>query len=131
MIEKKFTSTKYPSAVNPSKIGSYALHTFSGGGYFYDEVLEYRVWVHSKDGDDYYYAFSEYETALKFSKETYGAEKPLVLVLQQEHINEPQRGKFEHVIGNRITEWEVEWLTKKAKRNENSIREFLQRHNKE
>ena len=38
--------------------------TKSGGGYFYDEVLEYRVWVHPErggpdhhEGEDYFHAF--------------------------------------------------------------------------
>jgi hypothetical protein len=38
--------TNYPNVINPSKVGTYPALVKSGGGYFYDEVLEYRVWVH-------------------------------------------------------------------------------------
>ena len=63
---------------------------------------------------------------IKFANETQNAAPPIVLVLQREHVNEPEKGKFEHVTDERITEWLVEWLTEEKKRKENSIREFLQ-----
>ncbi len=121
-------NASYPVAVDPTKVGSYNAHTCSGGGYFYDEVLEYRVWVHASEGDNYE-AFPSYEKALKFSHETQGAEEPLVLVLQREHVNQREDGTYEHITGDRITEWRVEWLTEETKRNENAIREFLKQHN--
>jgi len=101
--------SEYPIAVDPSKVGKYPALAKSGGGYVYDDVLEYRVWIHP-DGDDYYHAFLTYEEAKHFSDRTQGAEEPLVLVLQHEYINEPEPGKYEHIKEDRITEWRVEWL---------------------
>jgi len=119
----------YPVAIDPGKVGEYPVLTKSDGGYVYDEVLEYRVWI-SADGDDYYYAFSTYEEAKQFSEKTEGAEEPLVLVLQHEHINEPEPGKYEHVKGDRITEWRVEWLDGN-KRGPDTIANFLREKAKE
>jgi len=119
----------YPVAIDPSKVGDYPALTKSGGGYVYDEVLEYRVWMNA-DGDDYYYAFATYEDAKDFSEKTERAEKPLVLVLQHEHINEPEPGKFEHVTGDRVTEWRVEWLAGN-KRRPDTIANFLRTKGKE
>jgi len=113
----------YPVAIDPGKVGDYPALTKSGGGYVYDEVLEYRVWIHS-DGDVYYHAFATYEEAKRFSEKSEGAEEPLVLVLQHEHINEPEPGKYEHVKGDRITEWRVEWL-EGNKRRPDTIANFL------
>ena len=119
----------YPVAVDPSKVGNYPALTKSGGGYVYDEVLEYRVWINA-DGDDYYYAFATYENAKDFSEKTERAEEPLVLVLQHEHINEPEPGKYEHVTGDRIAEWRVEWL-EGNKRRSDTIASFLREKAKE
>lgn len=116
----------YPEAVDPKKVGTYPAATKSGGGYFYDEVLEYRVWIHTESGEVEFYAFSDYESALNFSEETVGAEEPLVLVLQKEHINEPKPGVYEHIKEDRITEWLPEWL-EGNKREENSILNFLKK----
>ena len=33
----------YPPAAYPEKVGTYPALCHSGGGYFYDDVLEYRV----------------------------------------------------------------------------------------
>jgi hypothetical protein len=119
-------SSKYPPAVDPMKVGSYPAVTKSGAGYFYDDVLEYRVWIHPwGGGDDYYRAFASYEPALKFSKRTAGAEEPLVLVIQKQWINEPEPGKIEARSGERITEWQTAWLSDKKKRAEDSIERFL------
>ena len=104
-------STSYPPAVDPSRVGSYPTFTKSGAGYFYDEVLEYRVWVHHVEGgDDTFKAFATYEQALRYSEATAGAEVPLALVRQRESINEPSPGVFVHERVERLTEWRVEWL---------------------
>lgn len=116
-------SSAFPIAVAPSKVGSYPALAKSGGGYFYDDVLEYRVWVHP-GGDDYYEAFATFEEAEAFSKKQKEAEEPLVLVLQHEHINEPSPGVFVQVKGDRIAEWQVKWL-KGTKRGPDSIEQFL------
>lgn len=119
-------SSSYPTAVDPSKVGSYPALSKSGGGYFYDDVLEYRVWLHAKaGGDDHYRAFASYEPALQFSKRTAGADEPLVLVRQKLWINEPQPGKFEPRSDERITEWQTVWLSQNTKRTEESIERFL------
>lgn len=115
--------SQYPLAINLDLVGEYPASTKSGGGYFYDEVLEYRVWCHPEcgapdecDGEDYYYAFAVYEQALEFSQGTPGAEPPLVLIRQLEWINEPSKGVFIHEKGERITEWRVEWLDSSARK---------------
>jgi hypothetical protein len=97
----------------------------AGGGYVWDEVLEYRVWCHPEDGsDDYFHAFATYPEALAFARRTKQAEEPLVLIRQDEHINEPEPGVFVHVKTPRLTEWSVEFLTR-PKRTPRTIPEFL------
>jgi len=123
------SSSAYPIAVDINKVGKYPALTKSGAGYVYDDVLEYRVWVHP-GGDDYYRAFSTYEEAKMFSERTAKAEEPLVLVLQREHINEPEPGKYVHVKGDRITEWRVEWLAGN-KRGPDTIKNFLSEKSKD
>jgi putative acetyltransferase len=119
-------SSQYPPAIDPSKVGSYPAMAKSGAGYFYDDVLEYRVWIHPNGGgDDYYRAFASYEPALKFSKSAAGAEEPLVLVRQKKWVNEPEPGKFEPRSDERITEWQTVWLSQNTKRAEDSIERFL------
>jgi hypothetical protein len=109
--------TKYPPVVNVSKIGVYPAHTFAGGGHVYDDILEYRVWVHPErggkdldNGNDYFFAFESYGKANSFSKKTRGAENPLALVLQREWIDEPEPGVRVLKKGKRVTEWNVAWL---------------------
>ncbi len=119
-------SSQHPVAVDPSLVGSYSALSKSGGGYFYDDVLEYRVWIHPKGGgDDHYRAFASFEPALQFSKSTPGAEEPLVLVRQLKWVNEPKTGQFEPRSDTRITEWQIAWLSG-HKRAEDSIARFLQ-----
>jgi len=126
-------SSKYPIAVDPGSVGWYAAPCMSGGGFFYDDVLEYRVWVAPHDGapghhegDDYFCAFPSFEEALTFSKEMPGAEDPVVLILQRECVDEPMPGVFKHVVGDRITEWLPEWLLEGTKREPGSIKKFLE-----
>jgi hypothetical protein len=123
--------SQYPTAINPEMVGEYDLFCHSGGGYFYDEVLEYRVWCHPEmgasdefEGDDYCNAFETYEEALAFSESTTGAEIPLVLIKQYETINEPTPNTFIHTKEERVTEWQVQWL-EGAKREVDSIEKFL------
>lgn len=122
---------RFPRAIDPKRVGKYPALAKSGAGYVWDEVLEYRVWCcpaagapDEEDGSDYYYAFSNYPDALRFSRRTKGGKAPLALILQREHINEPEPGKYEHVKRRRITEWRVEWLSR-SKRDKNTIRDFL------
>jgi|SRR5436190_22146911 len=124
---KDISDMQYPPAYDPQRVGEYPAYVNSGGGIFYDQVLEYRVWVHPLGKDVYYHAFVTYQEALQFSKSTLNAERPLVLVSQEEHINEPEPGKFIHVKEQRITEWKPEWL-KKAKGTKKNIPLFLNRN---
>ena len=87
---------------------------------------EYRVWVH-RAGGDCFYAFATFEEAEDYARGRAGAEAPLVLVLQHEHVDEPEPGKYVHVKGDRITEWSVEWLAD-SKRTPTTIGEFLTKH---
>lgn len=121
----------YPLAVDPTRIGTYPANAGSGAGYFYDDVLEYRVWLNPENGaapvngtTDYFVAFAEYEVAEAFAKNTTGAEQPIVLVRQREWISEPEHGHFIPEKGERITEWQVPWLSKN-KRTAESIKEFM------
>jgi putative acetyltransferase len=125
------TPSAYPIAIDPLKVGTYSPNTKSGGGYFYDDVLEYRVWlcVHNgaedlNDGSDYYYAFAQWEYANEFSKSKKGAEEPLALVRQREWIEEPQPGHYIPHKDERVTEWQVKWLAN-DKRGSDSISGFL------
>ena len=122
---------QYPKVLDEEMVGKYPALVFAGGGYVWDEVLEYRVWCHPEngaedleEGSDYYYAFSNYKDAHEFSISNKGTEKPIALVLQKEYINEQEIGKYIHVKEERITEWNVELLIR-PKRTENTIPDFL------
>jgi putative acetyltransferase len=122
---------KYPAVMDPNLVGTFPALAKSGGGYVWDEVLEYRVWCHPErgapdedDGDDYFHAFASYEEAAAFSQDTTGAESPLALVLQREHIDEPEPGRYVHVKDERVTEWRVEFL-ERPRRDAGTIPEFL------
>ena len=121
----------YPKVKKPALVGKYPGVVKSGGGFVWDDVLEYRVWCHPHDGApglengaDYYYAFETYEEALAYSQSNQGSEEPLVLILQEEYINEPEPGKYEHVKEQRLTEWPVEFL-KRPRRTDKTIIDFL------
>lgn len=112
-------------------VGEYGAYANAGGGYVWDEVLEYRVWCHPPagapdiyEGDDYYYAFETCEEALEFAESNKGYAMPLALILQKEHINEPEPGQYIHVKKERITEWPVEFL-RRPRRTDNTIPDFL------
>ena len=124
-------SSAYPTAIDPDKVGRYNGRAKSGAGYFYDDVLEYRVWMDPKDGaarrngnSACFAAFAQYEMARAFSERTKGAEEPLVLIRQLKHVNEPKPGVFEVVEVERIAEWQVEWLAG-SKRVPGAIEKFL------
>ena len=123
--------SKYPNVKDPSLIGSYPVVVEAGGGYVWDDILEYRVWCHPHDGaldiengDDYYYVFETCEEAQNFSLETVGAEEPLALVLQEEYIEETEPGEFIHVKEQRLTEWPPEFLSR-PRRTHKTIPDFL------
>ena len=121
----------YPKVLNESKVGSYAALAKAGGGYVWDEVLEYRVWMHPQrgaedleDGSDYYYAFASYEEARQFAASNRGAANPLALILQREYIDEPEPEHYIHVREQRIAEWPVEFLSR-PRRTDSTIPDFL------
>lgn len=121
----------YPDVVDPSLVGTYSSLAKAGGGYVWDDVLEYRVWLHpergapdEKEGSDYYYAFATYSDAVAFSESTPGAEEPLALIRQVEYIAEPQPGDYQHIKEIRIAEWPVEFL-RRPRRTPNTIPDFL------
>ena len=125
------TQQQYPPVSNPELVGTYDARAGAGGGFVWDAVLEYRVWLHPErgapdefDGDDYYYPFDNYEDALEFSNETAGAEQPIALILQKEHITETETGEYEHVTEERIAEWPVEFLSR-PRRTPETIPNFL------
>jgi hypothetical protein len=93
----------YLSAVEPDKVGTYPAHAGAGGGYVWDEVLEYRVWCHPRDGAE-----------------------DLALVLQREYLEEGQPGQFEHIKQPRLIEWPVEFL-RRPRRDARTIPDFLSR----
>jgi hypothetical protein len=123
--------SNYPAVKNPDEVGTYPAPAKAGGGYVWDDVLEYRVWCspHAgapdiEDGNDYYYAFDSYEKALSYSQENPGTESPLALILQEEYIDEPEPGQYVHMIDKRVAEWPVEFLSR-PKRNKDTIPNFL------
>ncbi|MFT5104827.1 MAG: hypothetical protein ACI8XO_000748 [Verrucomicrobiales bacterium] len=123
--------SEYPTAVDSEKIGSYSAVAGAGGGYVWDEVLEYRVWCHpeggapdEEGGNDYFYAFPTYEEALVCANETVGSDEPLALILQKEHINEENPGDYIHVTDERTAEWPIEFLSR-PRRTNSTIPDFL------
>jgi putative acetyltransferase len=135
--------SKYPDAIDKSKVGNYDALAKSGGGYFYDDVLEYRVWIHIPGEEVRFASFATYKEALQSSKDVNSgkeiittdqpavvtAESPLVLVRQEEWIDEPKTGKFIHKKGlqPRVAEWKPEWLVGR-KGTKANIPKFLSEH---
>lgn len=122
-----FKRVDYPDAFDLSKVGKYPLEVFSGGGYFYDDLLEYRVW--KKEAKDIVcYSFGNYKDALRFSKDN-KAEKPIALVGQNEYIDEQDDGVLVHIKRVRLAEWQVGWL-KDSKGTSEKIPIFIAEKNK-
>jgi hypothetical protein len=113
---------EYPPAINPDAVGTYPASVKAGGGYVWDEVLEYRVWCHPErgapdtaGGSDYYHAFATFSQAFDFYRNTPGAEEPLALILQREHIDEPTPGQYLHVTEERLAEWPPKFLSRRRR----------------
>ena len=125
------SAPEYPDAANPSLVGTYSPLAKAGGGYVWDDVLEYRVWCHpergtadEQEGSDYYHAFATSAEAAAFSESTQGAEEPLALIRQVEYIDEPVTGEYRHAKELRIAEWPLEFLHR-PRRTQNTILDFL------
>ncbi|MDZ7813340.1 MAG: GCN5 family acetyltransferase [Ideonella sp.] len=121
----------FPTVLDTQLVGTYGAVAKAGGGYVWDEVLEYRVWCHLEhgapdeaDGSDYYYAFAFYEDAAEFALSKPRTEEPLALILQREHIDEPEDGHYVHVREERVAEWPVEFLAR-PRRTEQTIPAFM------
>jgi hypothetical protein len=122
---------RYPTAVDPKRVGTYPSKAFAGGGLVWDEVLEYRVWFSPErgaedleDGSDYFRAFATYPEALAVSQRIRGADEPLALIRQREYVDEPEDGQYVHVKKVRVTEWPVEFLSR-PRRDRDTIPRFL------
>lgn len=127
----KKKTPRYPTACDLDRVGRYPALAKTGGGYVWDDVLEYRVWCHPErgardlhNGDDYFFAFATYPKALAFSRRTRGAEEPLALIRQWQYIDEPSPGRYVHVKKMRIAEWRVEWL-QRPRRNRYTLADFF------
>lgn len=120
-----------PTVHDPERVGTYPALAKAGGGYVWDEVLEYRVWCHPErgapdeyDGNDYYCAFAFFDEADAFARATEGSGAPLALILQREYIDEPTPGEYRHVREERVAEWPVEFLSR-PRRTARTIPDFL------
>ena len=67
----------YPTVKDPDRVGEYPALAKVGGGFVWDDVLEYRVWCYPDKEDHFYYAFADVEKALECSKAETDAEAPL------------------------------------------------------
>lgn len=124
--------------MDPAKVGCYPALAGAGGGFVWDEVLEYRVWLSPSDdaddgadgdaddadGGDYFCAFATFDEARAAAQRLRGADEPLALVLQREYIEENEPGVYAHVRRERVTEWPVEFLSR-PRRDERTIPDFL------
>jgi hypothetical protein len=123
--------SSHPAVIDPALVGTYSASAKAGGGYVWDEVLEYRVWCYPErgasdlaEGSDYFYPFETYQEALAFSQRTEGAAEPLALILQEEYISEPEPGQYVHIRDRRIAEWPVAFLSR-PRRTPKTIPDFM------
>ena len=121
----------YPKVLDEAAVGGYPAAAKAGGGFVWDEVLEYRVWCHPEkgaddvhNGNDYYKAFPSYKQAEEFSTTHQGTERPIALILQREYIDESEEGEYLHQKEERTTEWPVEFLSR-PRRDELTISNFF------
>ncbi len=116
----------YPKVKDPARVGTYSPLAGAGGGFVFDEVLEYRVWFKGKDGNSCFCEFATFEEAEAFSKRDLPRiEPPLALVLQCEYVNEPEPGKRVLVRERRVAEWQVTWLDDAHRRTPENVRRIL------
>ena len=124
-------SNQLPTVVDPDAVGTYARATRAGGGFVWDEVLEYRVWFSARIGaegdaavDDFFRAFATAQDALEAAERSDATSAPVALVLQREYIDEPLPGKYVHIVEERVTEWPLSFLGR-PRRTAATIPDFL------
>jgi putative acetyltransferase len=111
--------------IDPAKVGTYSPLAGAGGGFVFDEVLEYRVWF-KRNGESVFRAFATFEEAEVFSKHDLPRiEPPLALVFQREYVEEPEPGQRFLVRQQRVTEWHVAWLDDAHRRTPENLRRLL------
>lgn len=114
----------HPTVSDPALVGSYDARANAGGGYFWDRVLEYRVWFDTDRGDRFR-AFARCEDAEAWAREFQPSPPVLALVHQVESVRGPtEEGAYEIVREPRNAEWHVAWLAG-TQRGPSSIAEFL------
>ncbi len=93
---------RYPDVRDAELVGTYPVQVGAGGGYVWDEVLEYRVWCSPElgapdvaDGSDCFYPLASFEEAAKDARRHRGAESPLALVLQKEYVEEAEERRVD------------------------------------
>lgn len=125
---------RYPDVRDAELVGTYPVQVGAGGGYVWDEVLEYRVWCSPElgapdvaDGSDCFYPLASFEEAAKDARRHRGAESPLALVLQKEYVEEAEEGVLTHVRQERLTEWPVDFLAR-PRRTDQTIPADRDRH---
>lgn len=123
-LRSRSTESAFPLPIAPEKVGTYSMFAKAGAGYFFDDVLEYRVW----GGDEgRVVAFGKAEDAYEYARRHPTAEAPLALVVQREWIDEPEEGTLVPKRGHRVAEWQIEWLPTKH-REPGSIEAFMAAH---
>ena len=97
---------RYPAGVlDKSKVGTYGALQKSGGGYLYDEVLEYRVW----DRNEFDF-FDNINEATIHAKKIGAEVTPLVLQKAGHWVSWDKDDKISIGDEDRIAEWRLDWL---------------------
>ncbi len=102
-----------PSAVDHQKVGYYGNAESYNDGYFWDELLEYRVRCRALPNDEeeeLLYCFKDYQSAFTFYKKTPTTQELNALILQKEHITRLNRNAFKHIDTPRMVEWPAHFL---------------------
>ena len=123
--------SEFPAVLDPAAVGTYPALAKAGGGFVWDEVLEYRVWFSPSrgaddvaDGSDHFQAFATASEALAVAERSNGAAEPLALVLQREYIDESVPGEYVHVPEQRVAEWPLAFLSR-PRRDADTIPAFI------
>ena len=90
-----------------SKVGTYPLSVFSGGGKRYDRILEYRVWTKNESVELVLNCFDDYNDALNFTKYTDSMFTRFVALVEQDWYYDTDNNKID---GKRLTELKPDWL---------------------